>query len=634
MFVKVGHFIAILFLVCLVNGQKPPLQEKDTDQYKPVLPPTMKPKTSEAKPPTSSQCPPGQVFVSCTPDSCDKAYCPEYPTSFCKPNNCDSCNAEFYTYEKRSLVKIADCGKDCSEACPRNYDPVCGDDGQTYGNHCTFNAEKCKKKGALKIAHRGEYYLFTYLRDLRDFNEFKKSFIMNSLSSYTLELEPEQKHVFVTQIREEADEKPKTEAKEFPVIREEKGKLLEAGKNTLQQTLLLKREAEIDKVQYELDIKRKNFEERMEECRYKKEELKVKQKIIRDRIQKFEKFVKENDAKRKRAIIKYQQELKTSDNKMKELEQVQSELAKLLLRHHKLKQKLAKFVVFEEYLMKVLDSLPEGYLESTDNMLTALMMRFRTLSSTNNLLVKSLAKRSDEVELGQKKIQELQENHVQSLLLFNSELASTQKHLESLRERNMKLEQIYTAKKMSIRQQTETFGQTLIAIDNIADKCLRRPKETENMSYFQKLDLIKEFVSEREDVYSLAKSNVSNQNSAAERTRESRLKVVNVYCQIFRHMQFTSAEKGNKKDLAKELSISHIAIKSDSCCKQGIWEGNNEGKASNLGAQTERFINCSTRHIIITTGVGLWRKNISLRRLFGCIAMCILEVRYYVELEI
>ena len=59
-----------------------------------------------------------------------------------------------------------------------------------------------------------------------------------------------------------------------------KGNFLETGKNTLQKTLLLKREVEIDKVQYELDQKRKEFEKRMEECHYMKEDLKLKQKIV------------------------------------------------------------------------------------------------------------------------------------------------------------------------------------------------------------------------------------------------------------------------------------------------------------------------------------------------------------------
>ncbi len=53
---------------------------------------------------------------------------------------------------------------------------------------------------------------------------------------------------------------------------------------------------------------------------------------IRERINRFEKFVKENDAKRKRAILKYQQELKIGENKTKELDEVQRELAMFLLR--------------------------------------------------------------------------------------------------------------------------------------------------------------------------------------------------------------------------------------------------------------------------------------------------------------
>lgn len=61
---------------------------------------------------------------------------------------------------------------------------------------------------------------------------------------------------------------------------QEKGKLLETGQNTLQKTLLLKREIEVDKVQYELEKKKRDFEQRMEECRLKKDDMKLKQKIV------------------------------------------------------------------------------------------------------------------------------------------------------------------------------------------------------------------------------------------------------------------------------------------------------------------------------------------------------------------
>ena len=60
----------------------------------------------------------------------------------------------------------------------------------------------------------------------------------------------------------------------------ERGTLLETGKNTLQKTLLLRREAEVDKIQYELEKKKIDFDKRMEECRLKKEDLKLKQKVV------------------------------------------------------------------------------------------------------------------------------------------------------------------------------------------------------------------------------------------------------------------------------------------------------------------------------------------------------------------
>jgi len=281
---------------------------------------------------------------------------------------------------------------------------------------------------------------------------------------------------------------------------------LETGKNTLQKTLLLRREAEVDKIQYELEKKKIDFDKRMEECRLKKEDLKLKQKVIQERISKFDKFVKENEAKRKRAIVKYQQEKKLKEIKGRELEKYYSELSLLLLRQQKMKEKLIAYQKFENYLTHVLDRMPEGYLESTDNMLTALMMRFRTLSSTNSTLAERLSKSSDEVENGQKAIQDLTEGHMKELLICNSELASSQKNMEDVRERNLKLEQIYNTKRLSFRQQTETLGQIEIAIDNIAERCTSRSKSLNNLTYSQKLELIQGYLQEREDVLAYVKS--------------------------------------------------------------------------------------------------------------------------------
>lgn len=61
-------------------------------------------------------------------------------------------------------------------------------------------------------------------------------------------------------------------------------KLLDTGLNTVQSTLLLKKQVEVEKVQEDLDIKRRQFAERMAACKAKEEELKKKQTQVKYQI--------------------------------------------------------------------------------------------------------------------------------------------------------------------------------------------------------------------------------------------------------------------------------------------------------------------------------------------------------------
>ena len=60
-------------------------------------------------------------------------------------------------------------------------------------------------------------------------------------------------------------------------------KLLDTGLNTVQSTLLLKKQVEVEKVQEDLDIKRRQFAERMAACKAKEEELKKKQAQVKEK---------------------------------------------------------------------------------------------------------------------------------------------------------------------------------------------------------------------------------------------------------------------------------------------------------------------------------------------------------------
>ena len=43
----------------------------------------------------------------------------------------------------------------CLRACPKSYEPVCGSDGITYANECTFKIAQCKAEKKLTIKAQG-----------------------------------------------------------------------------------------------------------------------------------------------------------------------------------------------------------------------------------------------------------------------------------------------------------------------------------------------------------------------------------------------------------------------------------------------------------------------------------------------
>ncbi|XP_074631632.1 coiled-coil domain-containing protein 42 homolog [Acropora palmata] len=374
---------------------------------------------------------------------------------------------------------------------------------------------------------------------------------MAAVGSYRLELEPQKKNVFVTQLREDEDDG--NEVRKFPIVEESAGKLLDTGFNTVQSTLLLKKQVEVEKVQEDLDVKRQQFAERMAACKRKEEELKKKQTQIRGRVERFEKFIEENDAKRRRAIQKYQTELKLKNQKNRELDVLSTELGQLKARNAALQAKLAKCSFYEQFLMKVLDQLPEDYLEANDAMLMGIMMRFRTLSATNQSLVQMLVDTSDQVEAEQQKLQDINQEHTQSVLLMNSELAVLQKKLEETLQKKEKLDQFLANSKGVFRQQSELLGCIKMSIDNIAEKCQRlRSIPLETLDIDSKLKVIQEHILEHTDIVKLAR--LSDSASSGEGVNSSPLSILKKG--LSRHALLDSSLKSSPSRGFKSIQLA------------------------------------------------------------------------------
>ncbi len=70
------------------------------------------------------------------------------------------------------------------------------------------------------------------------------------------------------------------EIAQFPIVKESAGKLLESGINTLQKTLLLKKEVEVERVDNDLQDKRDEFRDRMETCAQRQVDIQKKQQRV------------------------------------------------------------------------------------------------------------------------------------------------------------------------------------------------------------------------------------------------------------------------------------------------------------------------------------------------------------------
>ncbi len=114
---------------------------------------------------------------------------------------------------------------------------------------------------------------------------------------------------------------------------------------TSQSTLLLKKRKEMREVDDSLELMKKDYKKRMDDCEERRVLFESKQAKMREQVLKFEKFIQENDAKRQRAEIKARQEKKLFEDKIRELNSFAEKIQKLEAEQNDLNSELSEFLV-------------------------------------------------------------------------------------------------------------------------------------------------------------------------------------------------------------------------------------------------------------------------------------------------
>ncbi|KAG5185447.1 hypothetical protein JKP88DRAFT_254967 [Tribonema minus] len=118
--------------------------------------------------------------------------------------------------------------------------------------------------------------------------------------------------------------------------------------------------------------------QRMERCDLRQREFEAKQLEMKEQVQRFEKFIQENDAKRARAEAKAKQERRALEQREAELKRLSEELSSALSEEAALKDRRLRLRRYQAYLGAAVAASEQGFDEIGD-----LLNRFGTLRGAN-----------------------------------------------------------------------------------------------------------------------------------------------------------------------------------------------------------------------------------------------------------
>ncbi|KAJ3414084.1 Cilia- and flagella-associated protein 73 [Chytridiales sp. JEL 0842] len=197
-------------------------------------------------------------------------------------------------------------------------------------------------------------------------------------------------------------------------------------------TRLLEKRREMLEVENGLNQQKEEFAMKMESLTQRREELTRKEAQLRESLMKFDKFLKENDAKRSRALRKALDERKTRDQKELEILALKDAQSQLQTKKERGSKAVETSLMYQRYLESVLESV-EDFGEVKD-----ILSRYDTLAATNQELLERAREAQEKSERDRVLFIKGTEEKNNLILNYNNEIAKLQTRLEETQQRSSK----------------------------------------------------------------------------------------------------------------------------------------------------------------------------------------------------
>lgn len=236
-------------------------------------------------------------------------------------------------------------------------------------------------------------------------------------------------------------------------------------------TRLLEKRREMAEVEQALAAQKEEFQMKMESLQQRREELERKEYQLKESLLKFDKFLKENDSKRARAVKKANDERELKKQKDKEIAKLEDENDQLTRQKDRLQKKLEKFAIFHRYMEKALEA-GEEFHELRD-----IIARWDTLTATHQDLLERDQKNQEMMETQRADLMKYVDEKDNEILGFNNKLSGLQTKLDDAQSEAVQWESVWNHIKNTAAKKTLLLGRIKMATHNLYQLVKKHQKQ-------------------------------------------------------------------------------------------------------------------------------------------------------------
>jgi len=237
---------------------------------------------------------------------------------------------------------------------------------------------------------------------------------------------------------------------------------------------LLEKRRQMYEVQDALENQKNRFMKDEEQFRKKEEQLRAKDLSLQHQLFRFNKFLQDNEAKRRRAETRAAEEAAQIRQREEEMRDLEKQLEESRQQCTELEEEVTKNMKYEEFLERVKDTCEE-YSEIQD-----LVTRYDTLESANKDLMEIQTQSDNRIEELRNEFQNYRKEQEMEMLAFTNKIAALQQELEETQKTRQQLVHQVDEATQEDSLHSLYFGRILMSVENLYLRCTTKRKNIQH----------------------------------------------------------------------------------------------------------------------------------------------------------